>query len=116
MGNPDGITTALVESPVHGNGHAGFGGRPAETDRWRHRHRAAGRPHTFRLVARQDRDAVKRGITPIHTAPTPDAAAAALEDLDEKWGRRYGAMIRLWRNAWVMALTEIGSGADLVTW
>lgn len=56
--------------------------------------------NTVRLVARQDWDAVKRGIAPIYTAPTPDAAAAALEDLDEKWGRKYGAMIRLWRNAW----------------
>ncbi|MFD4263426.1 transposase [Streptomyces sp. NPDC058534] len=32
-----------MESPVRGNAHAGFGERPAETDRWRHRHRAAGR-------------------------------------------------------------------------
>lgn len=56
--------------------------------------------NTFRLVARQDWDAVKRGITPIYTAPTSDAAATALEDLAEKWGRKYGAMIRLWRNAW----------------
>lgn len=24
----------------------------------------------------------------------------ALDELDEKWGKHYGAMIRLWRNAW----------------
>jgi putative transposase len=40
------------------------------------------------------------GSALIYTAPTPDAAAIALEELDEKWGRRYGALIRLWRNAW----------------
>ena len=28
---------------MRGDAHAGFGERPAETDRWRHRHRAAGR-------------------------------------------------------------------------
>ena len=28
---------------MRGNAHAGFGERPAETDRWQHRHRAAGR-------------------------------------------------------------------------
>ncbi|MFB7601239.1 transposase [Streptomyces sp. NPDC056160] len=28
---------------MRGNAHAGFGERPAETDRWRRRHRAAGR-------------------------------------------------------------------------
>jgi hypothetical protein len=32
-----------VESPVRGDAHAGFGERPAETDRWQHQHRAAGR-------------------------------------------------------------------------
>jgi hypothetical protein len=32
-----------VESPVRGDTHAGFGERPAETDRRQRRHRAAGR-------------------------------------------------------------------------
>jgi putative transposase len=53
------------------------------------------------LVARQDWDAVKRDIKPIYTAPNPDAALIALDELDEKWSKKYGAMmIRLWRNAW----------------
>lgn len=38
-------TGMLVESPVRGNSHAGFGGRPAETERPKGRHRAAGRPY-----------------------------------------------------------------------
>ncbi len=56
--------------------------------------------NTFRLVARQDWDAVKRDIKPIYTAPSPDAALIALDELEEKWRKKYGAMIRLWRNAW----------------
>jgi len=56
--------------------------------------------NTFRLASRKDWDAVKRDIKPIYTAPNPDAALAALEDLEEKWGGKYSAMIRLWRNAW----------------
>jgi putative transposase len=56
--------------------------------------------NTFRLVARQDWDAVKRDIKPIYTAPSSDAAFIALDELDEKWRKKYGAMIRLWRNAW----------------
>ncbi|UJW36387.1 IS256 family transposase [Saccharothrix sp. AJ9571] len=56
--------------------------------------------NTFRLVSRKDWDAVKREIKPIYTAPNPAAALAALNDLDETWGRKYAAMIRLWRNAW----------------
>jgi transposase-like protein len=52
------------------------------------------------LAARQDWDAVKRAIKPIYTAPNPDAALAALDELAETWGKKYGAIIRLWRNAW----------------
>jgi transposase-like protein len=56
--------------------------------------------NTFRLASRKDWDAVKRDIKPIYTAPNPEAALMALDELDEKWGKKYGAMIRLWRNAW----------------
>ncbi len=56
--------------------------------------------NTFRLVSRTDWDAVKRDITAIYTAPNADTAAAALDTLDKNWGRKYGAMIRLWRHAW----------------
>ena len=56
--------------------------------------------NTFRLTSRKDADAIKRDIRPIYTAPSADAASAALGELEEKWGDKYGAMIRLWRNAW----------------
>jgi putative transposase len=56
--------------------------------------------NTFRLTSRRDTDAIKRDIRPIYTAATADAALAALDDLEEKWGGTYRAMIRLWRNAW----------------
>ena len=56
--------------------------------------------NSFRLVPRKHWDALRKDLKPIYTAPTPDAAALALEELDEKWGRQYGALIRLWRNAW----------------
>jgi putative transposase len=56
--------------------------------------------NTFRLTSGKDVDAIKRDIRPIYTAPSADAALAALGDLEEKWGDKYEAMIRLWRNAW----------------
>jgi putative transposase len=56
--------------------------------------------NTFRLASRRDWDAVKRDIKPIYTAPNPDAALVALDELEEKWSSKYAAMIRLWRNAW----------------
>ena len=56
--------------------------------------------NTFRLTSRRDADPIKKDIKKIYTAPNPDAALAALDDLEEKWGKQYRAMIRLWRNAW----------------
>jgi putative transposase len=56
--------------------------------------------NTFRLAARQHWDALKRDLKSIYTAPNPDAASAALDELEEKWGKQYSAVIRLWRNAW----------------
>jgi putative transposase len=56
--------------------------------------------NTFRLASKRDWDALKRDVKPIYTAVNADAARAALEDLAERWGTRYPAIIRLWHNAW----------------
>src|ERR1700754_4436176 len=56
--------------------------------------------NTFRLASRADHDAIKKDLRVIYTAPTADAAAFALEEFEEKWGKKYRAIIRLWRNAW----------------
>ena len=56
--------------------------------------------NTFRLASKRDWDAIKKAIRPIYTAINASAAAAALDELDAEWGRQYGAIIRLWRNAW----------------
>jgi putative transposase len=56
--------------------------------------------NTFRLASRRDWDALKRAVKPIYTAVNATAARAAFDDLTEKWGRRYPAIIRLWDNAW----------------
>jgi putative transposase len=55
---------------------------------------------TFHLASKRDWDALKRDIKPIYTAVNAEAARAALDELAEKWGKRYGAVIRLWENAW----------------
>jgi transposase-like protein len=56
--------------------------------------------NTFHLASKRDWDALKRGIKPIYTAPGATAAREALDQLAEIWGQRYGAIIRLWENAW----------------
>src|SRR6185312_1792296 len=56
--------------------------------------------NTFRLASRADHDALKKDLKAIYTAPTAEAAEFALEELEEKWGKKYRAIIRLWRGAW----------------
>ena len=56
--------------------------------------------NTFTLASKKDRDALKRDVRPIYTAVNPDAARSALDELTEKWGKKYGAIIRLWESAW----------------
>jgi transposase-like protein len=56
--------------------------------------------NTFRFASRRYWDALSKDLKPIYQADTPDAAAAALDRLDAKWGKQYPAMIRLWRSAW----------------
>lgn len=56
--------------------------------------------NTFHLASRRDWDALRRDVKPICTAVNAEAARAALDGLAETWGQRYGAIIRLWENAW----------------
>ncbi|MCK1810312.1 MULTISPECIES: IS256 family transposase [unclassified Micromonospora] len=56
--------------------------------------------NTFRLTSRKYWDEIKREIKPIYTAVNAQVARAAFDDLAEKWGGRYPAVIRLWDNAW----------------
>ena len=56
--------------------------------------------NTFRLASRRDWDALKRDLKPMYTAVNATAARAAFDDLVERWGSRYPAIVRLWDNAW----------------
>src|SRR6201987_4701082 len=56
--------------------------------------------NTFRLASKRDWDALKRDIKPVYTAVNAAAARAAFDELAERWGSRYPAIVRLWNNAW----------------
>jgi putative transposase len=56
--------------------------------------------NTFRLASKRDWDALRRDVKPIYTAVNAAAARAALDELTGTWGKQYGAIIRLWENAW----------------
>jgi transposase-like protein len=56
--------------------------------------------NTFRLTSKKDWDAMKRDVKQVYTAVNAAAARTALDELTEKWAKQYGAVIRLWENAW----------------
>jgi transposase-like protein len=56
--------------------------------------------NTIRYISWKDRKAITKALKPIYHAPTVDAAASALDDLEIEWGDRYPAVIDLWRRNW----------------
>jgi transposase-like protein len=56
--------------------------------------------NTFRMASRRDWDALKRHLKPVYTAVNATAARVAFDELVERWGSRYPAIVRLWDNAW----------------
>lgn len=56
--------------------------------------------NSFRYASKADWAELAKDLRPVYGAPTEQAAAAALDELDGKWGERYPAIIKLWRNAW----------------
>ncbi|WP_369751386.1 IS256 family transposase [Micromonospora sp. ATCC 39149] len=71
--------------------------------------------NTFRLTSRRYWDELKRDIKPIYTAVNATAARAAFNDLADKWGGRYPAMIRLWDNAWAEFIPFLDNELEIRT-
>ena len=61
--------------------------------------------HQIRAVCKyinwKDRKDFCQDMKAIYGAPTLEAADLALEQLDEKWGKKYPAAIKSWRQNWV---------------
>ena len=55
---------------------------------------------TLRYASRKYWDQLAKDLRGIYTAPTEQAAWAAFEELEEKWGKPYPAIPKLWRAAW----------------
>jgi putative transposase len=56
--------------------------------------------NTFRFASRKYWDQIAHDLRPIYTAATEAEALARFEEFEEKWGKPYPAINRLWRNAW----------------
>ncbi len=55
---------------------------------------------SVRYVPWKDRKAVCRDLREIYTAIDAEAALAALERLDEKWGKKFPLVAKSWRRRW----------------
>jgi transposase-like protein len=60
--------------------------------------------HSLRYLPRREREQVARDLKPIYTAADVDAAQAALEAFDDKWGTRFPVITQAWLNAWSRSL------------
>jgi putative transposase len=55
---------------------------------------------SLRYVPRRQYDQVVKDLRPIYTAVDADAAMAALESFEEKWGAQLPVIGQAWRNSW----------------
>jgi len=53
-----------------------------------------------RFCTYKDRRAVAAALKPVYTAPTVEAAEAAMDDFEIEWGTQYPGIVRTWRAAW----------------
>lgn len=71
--------------------------------------------NTFRLTSRKYWNEIKRDLKPIHTAVNATAARVAFDELAEKWGPRYTAVVRLWDNAWAELIPFLDYDVEIRT-
>ena len=55
---------------------------------------------SFRYAGWDTRGKIATALRPIYTAESVDAAAEALDAFEDEWGKRYPAIVRLWRDSW----------------
>jgi putative transposase len=56
--------------------------------------------HSLKYVPRRQYDQVVKDLKPIYKATDADAALAALEHFDQKWGKQLSPIVKAWRDAW----------------
>jgi transposase-like protein len=56
--------------------------------------------YSLKSVFRKDRKAFVADLKTIYQAPTREQAEANLLQLEETWGKKYGAAVRSWQNNW----------------
>jgi transposase-like protein len=67
--------------------------------------------NTFRYASRKYWDQIAHDLRPVYTAATEGEALARFEEFEEKWGKPYPAISRLWRSAWSEFVPFLDYGA-----
>jgi len=67
---------------------------------------------TFRYASKRYWEAIAKDLRPIYTAPDAKAAWAAFEEFEEKWGKAYPAIPKLWRAAAMKTLYLVTRSLD----
>ncbi len=63
--------------------------------------------YTTKFVNYKDLKPFVKDLKAIYQAPTEDAALEALDELDNKWGKKYPSSVSSWRNNWPQLSTYL---------
>ena len=69
--------------------------------------------NSFKYSARQDWDAISRGLKPVYQAATVAEAEERFLEFAEVWGGKYPAIVRLWENAWAEFVPFLGFDREI---
>jgi len=56
--------------------------------------------NSIRYVSYKDTKKLLADLKPVYTAPGEDAALAAMDDFEEKWGSKYPLVVQSWQRNW----------------
>jgi putative transposase len=68
---------------------------------------------SLKYVPRREFADVARDLKPVYTAVNADAAWAALEAFDEKWGSRFPPIVQAWQDAWEHVTPFLAFGPEV---
>ena len=61
--------------------------------------------NSIRYVSYKDTKKLLAGLKPVYTAPSEEAALAALEEFESAWGQRYPLVVQSWQRNWAELAT-----------
>lgn len=69
--------------------------------------------NSLRFVGWKDRKAVAADLRPVYTAESEEAAAAALDAFEAKWGARFPTIVQSWRSNWERVVPFLAFPRDI---